>query len=306
MQESTRGLDLPIPLTRWRLQTRHDVPSKMPVPLQSNVTWVEDPAGNVLAHPGRTVCRSMIAEGDPGLRVIAKRRPANVDPVEIYSIGIERVAYVLADGLGLPTPAVHLEEVDGYASSVQTRILKSRSLRQLGGAPAMAGEIRNRDIWPLAAMFDVWTANTDRREVNLLFETYPPGCEPASSKGCVCWLIDHGQCGLWPADKFPGRRGEQVPDDPAQIQGTGLRREGEVAIAERMDPEYRMSLKHTQGHARTRLLDQIRGVEDDAIEQAVQEVPASYMTKGQADATIALLKARRDALDTVLNEYWSG
>jgi hypothetical protein len=278
----------------------------MPLPLQSGATWVEDPAGNVLAHTGRTVCRHVIAEGDPGRRALAKRPAANSDPVEIYSIGIERVAYVLAEKLGLPTPGVYLEEVDGYVSSVQTRILNSRSLRQLESAPAMASEIRNKDIWPLAAMFDVWMANTDRREFNLLFETYPSGCGPGSSKGCLCWLIDHGQCGLWPADKFPERRAEQVPDDPAQIQGTGLRREGELAIGQRMDPGYRMALKHTQGPARTRLLDQIRGVEDDSIEQAVQEVPASYMTEGQADATIALLKGRRDALDTVLDEYWSG
>jgi len=248
----------------------------------------------------------MIADGDPSRRVLAKRPAANSDPVEIYSIGMERVAYLLACELGLPVPWVHLEDVDGYPSSVQERILNSRSLLQLGSAPMMASEIRNRDIWPLAALFDVWMANTDRRAVNLLMETHPRGSAATAAKGCSCWLIDHGQCGLWPADKLPGRRPEQIPDDAGQIEGAALRREGELAIAERMDPRYRMSLKHTQGPARTALLDQVRGVGDDAIEQAVRGVPAGYISKGQADATVAFLKGRRDALDTVLDEYWSG
>jgi hypothetical protein len=170
----------------------------------------------------------------------------------------------------------------------------------------MASQIRNQDIWPLAALFDVWMANTDRTHVNVLFETYPPGCSPGSARGCVCWLIDHGQCGLWPADKLLGRKAEEVPDDPAQIVGTALRKEGEVAIAQRMKPEYRMALKHTLGPARDALLDQVRNVGDDLIERAVQEVPDRYITKGQSDATTQFLKGRRDALDTVLNEYWSG
>lgn len=278
----------------------------MPVPLESGITWIEDPVRNVLAHSGRTVCRHVIAQDDPSRRALVKRPAANVHSVEIYSMGMERVAYVLASELGLPVPAVHLEDVDGYASAVIARVPNSRSWMALESAPAMASQIRNSNIWPLAALFDVWTANTDRRRVNVLFEAYPPGCSAGSAQGCVAWLIDHGQCGLWPADKFPQRKAEEVPDDPAGIQGTALRREGELAIAERMRPEYRMALKRTQGPGREALLDQVRRVQDDVIEGAVTEVPARYITKGQAAATIALLKGRRDALDTVLNEYWPG
>jgi hypothetical protein len=280
--------------------------SSMPVSLESGVTWIEDPAGNVLAHSGRTICRHMIAKDDHSRRALVKRPAANVHPVEIYSIGMERVAYLLGSALGLPVPAVHLEDVDGHPSAVVERIPNSRSWMTLETAPAMASQIRNQDIWPLAALFDVWLANTDRRHVNVLFETYPPGCSAGAADGCVCWLIDHGQCGLWPADKLPERKPEEVPNDPDQIKGTALRPEGEIAIAQRMQPEYRMALKHTQGPQRRLLLDQIHGVEDDAIERAVTEVPTRYITKGQADATIALLKGRRDTLDTVLNEHWPG
>lgn len=242
----------------------------------------------------------MRAQDDSSILAIVKRPKSEHAHTENYSIGMERVAYVLGTQLGLPIPDTWLDEVDGHPSSVQRRIPHARSWRQLGAA--MRSNIKNADLWPLAALFDVWTGNTDRRDVNLLFEPIPSGATPGMARGSSMWLIDHGQCGLWPADKF-GRDPAAIADDPAVVSEHLIER-GEQVIGALMPAEYRGSLKQTLGDARTVLLDRIRGIGDDAIESAVQEVPEEFFSPGRAAASVAYLKARRGVLDTVLDQYW--
>ena len=197
-----------------------------------------------------------------------------------------------------------LEQVDGHWSSVQLRIPDARSWIQIGGAPSMQANIENEDIYPLAALFDVWMGNTDRRNVNLLFEPLPVGESPGRARGSRLWLIDHGQCGLWPANKFDlARESDDIPETPGEVAG-GLVREAELLIARLMPPEYRMALKNSQGEDRAHLLDRIKGINDDAIDAALDEIPEEYISSGRAATTKAALKGRRDALDTVLSQYW--
>jgi hypothetical protein len=271
--------------------------------VNSGQHWEDDPAGNLVAHGGRTLRRDMRSKTDP-TKIAVVKRAKGANPVEVYSIGMERVGYRLAvEQLGLPVPETHLEVVDGHPSSVQRRIEPARSWLQLGAAPAMRDNIVNRDLWPRAALFDVWIGNTDRRMVNFLFEPVPPGTPPGRARGSSMWLIDHGQCGLWPADKFEGRQPDDIPTDAATISGE-LRQAGEAAIGQRMPPEYRMALKQCTGQARDQLLDLVRAVRDDAIDAALSEIPSEFMAPAQSTATAAFLKARRDAIDRVIATYW--
>lgn len=273
------------------------------VPLQSGLEWEEDPVGSAADHGGRTITWDIRATDDPLVRAVAKR-PKPGRPQEMYSVGMERVAYHLGAILGIRIPGTHLEIVGGHRASVQMRVRNARSWVSLDWAPSMRDNITDTELWPLAGMFDVWMGNTDRRSVNLLFEPLPPGATPGQARGCQTWFIDHGQCGLWPAWKIDAGRGPyDIPDDPQDVRGE-LSPEGEVAIGERMEPEYRMALKHCTGDARQQCLDRVRAIDDDAIDQAIEEVPEDYFSAGRARATAQLLKARRDALDTVLSQYW--
>jgi hypothetical protein len=247
------------------------------------------------------VIRFMRAVGSPSTRAVVK---STAVPKRIYAIGMERVAYRLAAGLGLPVPATHLETVEGLLCSVQIRVL-GRSWQTVQGVPLMRDNVANRNLWPLAAVFDVWMANTDRNPGNLLFEPDPPGAKPALATGSWSWLIDHGQCGLWPAWKLDStRHPDDIPDAVAAITTGECISVAETAIRNNMALALRTSLLSASPSERRALLDRIDGIGDDAIREAVQEVPAGYFTKEQADTLEAFLKVRRSAADTVLRRYW--
>jgi hypothetical protein len=136
----------------------------------------------------------------------------------------------------------------------------------------------------------------------LLFEPLPAGTKPGVATRCQWWLIDHGACGLWPGSKF-GRGPEDLPP-AAAVDGTMVE-PAETSLAIQMPSEYRMALKNCEGEAREELLQQISQVQDHVIHAAIDEVPDGYITKQQADATAAFLKDRRDALDGILEKYWT-
>ncbi len=76
----------------------------MAVLLSSGRSWEEDPGGNRShSHGGRTDHRWLRDRDDHAYRMIAKNAK---DPVENYSIGMGRVAYVLSEPLELPVPSM--------------------------------------------------------------------------------------------------------------------------------------------------------------------------------------------------------
>lgn len=275
----------------------------MAPPLTTGLQWEEDPAGNANTHDGRTHRRYMRATSDSTFRVVVKRPKPGWEP-EIYAIGMERVAHVLGEAVGVPIPATYLETVDGYQSSLQRFIVNGRSWKQKGAAPMMAANVLNTEVYALSALFDVWMANTDRSVLNFQFEPEPPGAFPGKATGCRMWLIDHGTCGLWPANKLDEHRDPtNVPESIEGITGT-LWDAAEKVISGVMPAEYRMALKQTTGNARDQLLDRVRGIGDDVVRSAVAEIPDDYMTSGHRDATVAFLMGRQQQLDTVLSQYW--
>ncbi|RKQ90457.1 hypothetical protein C8N24_0260 [Solirubrobacter pauli] len=263
--------------------------------------WEEDPRGNGNSHDGRTIRRHMRSETDPNVMAIVKRPKPEYMPAEMYSIGMERVGYHLGTLLDLPVPKTWLDTVDGHPSSVHDFVPNARSWIQIGGAPLMRDNVTNQDTYAMAAMFDVWLANMDRRVVNFLFEPLPEGTRPGIAKGSRLWLIDHGYCGLWPAGKTVGD--PAAPLIPTTLTGV-LPDPQENTIAALMPAEYRMALKNSQGPDRALLLDRIRSVGDDAVDAAINEVPDDYMTPAEREATAVFLKSRRDTLDTVLISNW--
>jgi hypothetical protein len=235
--------------------------------------------------------------------VIAKRPKPEI-PAEIYSIGMERIAYRLGTLLGLPVPETYLEMFEGEHYSLQRRIPESLSWRQVQSFPQMRANVLNASLYAKAALFDVWLANIDRRDVNLLFEAQPDGEKCAKARSCRLWLIDHGLCGLWTAAKWnPGGDPTAIITDPGALDGL-LHPRAEQVIRDVMPNAYRLPLVET-GDDRVLVLDAIRQVvDDDAISKAVQEVPEHFMAGNLRAATEAFLKARRDRLDEVLDQYW--
>src|SRR4051794_6742274 len=96
----------------------------------SGHTWETDPEGNRLASGGRTR-RTWVRSSDRSVRAIVKQHPSLVS-WEVYSIGMERVAYVLGDSLGLAVPTVWLEDVGGTPSAVVEHIPNTRTWQQAG------------------------------------------------------------------------------------------------------------------------------------------------------------------------------
>ena len=272
--------------------------------LTSGEEWEDDPQNNVHTPDGRSELLHVRAKANPQRRALAKR-PAAAYATEIYGNGMERVAYTLGSALGLPIPGTYLEEVLGHPSTVQDRVPNARTHHQVGTAPMMASNVTNlQSIGGLAVLFDIWMANTDRHANNLLYEPMPDGAKPGKAIGSKLWLIDHGQCGLFPAWKWDANRDpHDIPLDIADVRGE-LIPAAEDKIRSLMPKMYRQAFVLLDDAARQPLLDAIRNVEDDAIDQAVNEIPAAYFTTQQATTTASFLKARRDVIDKVVTTNW--
>lgn len=243
---------------------------------------------------------------DPATVAIVKWGNANVGA---YSLGIERVAYVLGDALGLPIPRVHLETYKGNVAAVVERIPNHAEYLRAKNISLLWSGVSNKAVWPLAVAFDIWLANYDRRSANLIIGPTPPQTRPALASSGACWLVDHGLCGLW----YPGkidvaleRTGskdvEAIADPTASFTPTALTRFRDVMQAELV--EYRRSFTDLGGNARDKVLDQIHALADDQVERAVREVPETYFSSRSADLTLQFLVARKQAIYTLSREVW--
>jgi hypothetical protein len=215
---------------------------------------------------------------------------------------MERIAHQLGSELGLPVPATHLEDFDGEPASVQMKVY-GRPWSQIKSE--MPGNVTNADLWPLAALFDIWIANTDRNAGNFVFAPSPPGVAVAAATSFECWLIDHGQAGLWPGWKLAGAGGPMpIPDKVAMAASGQCASVTEAHIRTVMPSDYAQSLVGLDPDKRRAILDLVANVSDDAIKRAVDEVPGDYMTPGQADTLTGFLAARKHALRLIVATHW--
>jgi hypothetical protein len=71
-----------------------------------------------------------------------------------------------------------------------------------------------------------------------------------------------------------------------------------------MPAEYRSAFTGLGKEERQPVLDAIREIPDDLIDGVLGSVPGAYMTDVETENTSALLKARRNRIDTLSEGYW--
>lgn len=265
-------------------------------------TWETDPDPNQMATPGRTTRRWVRAREAPRPRAIFKTAPPNPER-EMYSIGMEVVAYKFGAQLGLPIREAQLASLDGEDGVLVKRVDNMRDWRMADGAPMLKTHINNLDCFPLGVAFDIWMANLDRKDQHILVEALPPGVRPAIAQDAQIFLIDHGVTGLW----FPSKFGDgltMADTERVDVGDGSLLEAHERAGRQRMPAAYRNAFTCLSDTERGPILDAIRAITDDSIDAVLGGVPAAYMTPGEIEKTSALLKARRDRIDTLSEGYW--
>jgi hypothetical protein len=214
-----------------------------------------------------------------------------------YAIGTERLIYHLADLLGLPVPPTYLDSCEGREGSVQIFVPGPAWKHAAASVPWVLKMAENEDLWPLMIAFDIWVAHPDRHDRNIIIRPEPPDRRIAACAGCSLWLVDNGRSALWTPAKFAP--GLATVDRITVAPDGGMRAEIELQIRESMPEPYRQAYEQLSRPDRDQLLDRIRALSDNALEDAVREIPSQYYSSREADLTIQLLVARRDALGTL-------
>lgn len=244
--------------------------------------WVQDPA-------------------DPRVRAYFKYlNPMKPLVSGMYSLGVERVAYSLAEDIAIPVPETYLEELQGEHGVVVLRAPGSLWYTVEGDLVDRSLTFADRDMWTLYMAFDVLLGNFDRHSRNIFVEWDPPTRrKPVEGEQCVLHLIDFGWAGLWPPYKFGAnlRAADLEQLDPR----ADVLDEYVTAMRNNMPPGYRTQFAFRGTEERTEVVEILSGISDDAIESAVQEVPDVYMTPAARDLTVELLCGRRDRLDSLLD-----
>lgn len=220
----------------------------------------------------------------------------------MYSLGIERVACVLAQEIDLPVPDVYIELVDGEDGIVSTLVP--------GNPWAMVDDeqfdhvtMADRDQWTVYAAFDVLLANHDRHDENIFVHWNDPlRRKPVEGEQCALWLIDFGWSGLWPVYKF----GENLrPGDLENLSpDADVRNEFAQGIRVNTPPRFRRGVALRGTEERAEALEILRGITDDAVREAVDDVRGSYMTERASDLTTAFICGRLDRIDTLMSSVY--
>ena len=255
-----------------------------------------------MATAGRTTHRWVRSTNDKAVCALFKSAPPDSGR-ETYSIGMEAVAYQLGVHLGLPIPETVLATVGGLDGALVELVRGQRDWQTADAAPMLKTHINNLDCFPVGVVFDIWIANLDRKAQHLLVQPLPPGVRPAIAQDARVLLIDHGVSGLW----FPSKFAEGLTlDDTEKVDvGDGsLLASREEAGRRIMPAEYRSAFTGLGKEERQPVLDAIREIPDDLIDGVLGSVPGAYMTDVETENTSALLKARRNRIDTLSEGYW--
>jgi hypothetical protein len=260
-------------------------------PLGSGRIWQADPAGNPNADIGLSArLRWVRDENDHGVRARFTWASDRRNLTLMYAVAVERIAYVLADELGLPVPITHLDTFGGQPGAAQIFVPGPTWNQAEHANLGLRHNVVNRDVWPLAVLFDIWLANTDRHERNIMLSPEPPNVLPGVANASTSWLIDHERCGLWPPQKFGVTQVGQVAIPPDGKMPDAV----ESMIVQVMPASYIDAFATLDAAAREPHLDRIRRFPEDSISAAVEEVPRNYISRRGQELTMQLLIARRD------------
>jgi hypothetical protein len=263
----------------------------MTVPLSSGFTWRV-----VAPHPGGVNDCCWIVDDADSTRTGHFKQVSGSKWSSMYSLGIERVAYVLASELGLAVPDTYLDDVNGNAG-VATIQVEGVEWRAVDDTTIARTRFDRSDEWPLFMALDVLLGNHDRHRGNIFIEWTSSGSATDPRSGTV-WFIDYGCSGLWPPEKFDHTlTAADLPNlDPETINWTAPiinRYRGD-----RLPPEIRMCWRAAD---RAQVLDSIRRISDDLIDDAVSSIPNAYFTPTEADLTRRFIVGRLARIGTLLD-----
>jgi hypothetical protein len=272
-------------------------------PLISGRVWaIAPPDDQTMVAAGSNESLWIVDSQDAEVLARFKTPGAAYLPFALYAMGMERVAYALAADLDLPVPAVYLESFNGRVGCITLRAGGRNALpfSWALGRSVMHMDILNDSVWPLAVAFDVWIANVDRRDDNILLDPAPPEMRPIQASKCMSWLVDHEKSGLWWPMKIDPGAGLDV-ESLNDLDGD-MTAEGNGFLTGFMPAQYRNSFANLNEVDRNPTIEIVREVGDDQIESAVSEVPTVYMSDNAKELTITFLVARRDRIDTLARD----
>lgn len=273
----------------------------LPAGPASGSSWRPVPGDKPVDGPHANRSRLLHQLGNPERVGRFKYLRPGTPPVELYTLGIEWVAYALGTVLGVPVAPIYLERYSGIAGALSPLVPNSLSWFLFREAKHPSRPVVNLDDVPLSVVFDIWIANCDRWEKNLLVQSEPADVLLPEAKQHRIWLIDHGTSMLWPPVKFG------LCDDGSNL-GDAVVGNGDTQ-AERFIRERILDGPSTKGYwaafanlspdDRQGLYRRVQAVDDSTIERAVRMVPGAYMTGQLVELTVQQLKTRRDRVDVL-------
>lgn len=188
-----------------------------------------------------------------------------------YSLGVEWVAYALGTVIGVPVAPIYLEHYGARPGALSPWIHNSLSWWMFSQARLPQRDIVNVDSVPLSVVFDVWLANTDRWEKNLLIQSEPASKSLLEADAYRLWLIDHGDTLLWPPGKFGLSEGDDLATAELRPDGST---HAERQIRDRMKGgaatrSYWAAFENLGADERGALYERIKSVEDATIGKAL-------------------------------------
>ena len=213
----------------------------------------------------------------------------------MYSIGMERVATSLAGLVDIPTPEVFLEGFNSKQGALAVRV-GGKAWEDVASDVAAEVEIIDRASFPLYVAFDLFLANIDRHEGNVLLDWDPPNRPPGKGEACRSWLIDFGFSGLWHPSKFGAASTTEVDPTTARLTQTYV-----DLFRSRMPSGFRTALYTCDRRA---VVDSLQRITEDDIAAAVHEVPVDYISAEEGELTIRLLVSRLRTTYNLLEEVF--
>jgi hypothetical protein len=276
------------------------VPQPLPTGPRTGCIWSPLPGDQPLFGDSYNVSR-LLRDGDgrtARFKYLAPNRPS----VELYSFGIEWIAFALGTAIGVPVAPVYLEQYSGVAGALSPLIPNSMDWHAFRQQSEKTRPISNLTILPLCVVFDVWIANCDRWDKNLLVQASPVGVTVPEASELSVWLIDHGVSFLWPPVKY-GLKEDGSDLSKAVIDNGDT--EAERFIRDRMvdgrvTRGYWGSLSRLAAEERTKLYGVIKEIDDGLIEAVAKEVPGAYIDQSLLELTVQQIKARRDRVDQIV------
>lgn len=272
----------------------------MPEPVVSGRNWEVAPGDWPIVGKHHSKLLHLRDENEHSCVVLFKTlNPEKDPPAAIYGLGMERVAYVLGEALGLPIATVHLEPFEDEPGALMHYLGDGPTWWLFQQGKMSRRSVTNQGVVPLCVAFDIWLANTDRYRKNIQLRAEPAGVSFPDAEEMSLWLIDHEQTGLWPPGKFRKPDGSALDPDGADLEEADLG-DGtitvETAIRGPMEKAYWPMFGSVDPEERGAVLERVQALEQDVVAAAVDEIPDQYMTPRLREVTIELLNMRKSRL----------